>query len=227
MGMRKPPCHDMPLPVRGLYVITPDTLDPVEVLSVQVAKAIRGGAVMVQYRDKRHRGTELTTRIEKVRGVCKLARIPFILNDDPLLARRCDADGVHIGQHDTSIEEARRVLGKTKIIGVSCYDSLALAKNAQSMGASYVAFGSFFPSRTKPQARRASIALLQEAKLRLAIPIVAIGGIKPRNAMALISAGADMLAVIDGVWGQADAERAARSYSRLFRTQNYAQERLP
>ncbi len=181
---------------------------------------------MVQYRDKRHRGVELTTRIEKVREICKLTRIPFILNDDPLLAKRCDADGVHIGQQDTSIEKARRVLGKTKIIGVSCYDSLALAKNAQSMGASYVAFGSFFPSCTKPHARSASIDLLQEAKLRLAIPIVAIGGIKPRNAMALIRAGADMVAVVDGVCGQADPERAARSYSRLFRAQNYAEERL-
>lgn len=213
--------------MRGLYVITPDTLDPVEALAVQVAKAIRGGAVMVQYRDKRYRGAELAARIERVRGICKLAGIPFILNDDPLLAKRCDADGVHIGQHDTSIEEARRVLGKTKIIGVSCYDSLALAKNAQSMGASYVAFGSFFPSGTKPRARRASIALLQQAKLRLAIPIVAIGGIKPRNAMALINAGADMVAVVDGVCGQADPERAARSYSRFFRAQNYAQESLP
>ncbi|MGH8624730.1 MAG: thiamine phosphate synthase [Gammaproteobacteria bacterium] len=205
-------------------MITPDTLDAVEVVSVQVAKAIRGGAVMVQYRDKLHRGTELTTRIEKARRVCKLAGIPFILNDDPLLAKLSEADGVHIGEYDTSAEEARRVLGMTKIIGVSCYDSLALANKAQSMGANYVAFGSFFPSRTKPQARRASIALLQEAKLRLSIPIVAIGGIKPRNAMALIRAGADIVAVVDGVFGQADPERAARSYSRLFQAQNHAEE---
>ncbi|MGH8594916.1 MAG: thiamine phosphate synthase [Gammaproteobacteria bacterium] len=222
--MRTSPDHDSPLPARGLYVITPDTLDAVEVVSVQVAKAIRGGAVMVQYRDKLHRGTELTTRIEKARRVCKLAGIPFILNDDPLLAKLSDADGVHIGERDTSAEEARRVLGKTKIIGVSCYNSLALANKAQSMGANYVAFGSFFPSRTKPQARRASIALLQEAKLRLSIPIVAIGGIKPRNAMALIRAGADIVAVVDGVFGQADPERAARSYSRLFQAQNHAEE---
>jgi len=224
--VRSSPDHDSLLPVRGLYVITPDTLDPVEVLSVQVAKAIRGGAVMVQYRDKRHRGAELTTRIEKVLGVCKLAGIPFILNDDPRLAKLSDADGVHIGEYDTSVKEARRVLGKTKIIGASCYDSLALAEKAQGLGASYVAFGSFFPSRTKPQLRPASVALLQQAKLRLAIPIVAIGGIKPRNAMALINAGADMVAVVDGVCGQADAERAARSYSRLFRAQNYAEESL-
>ncbi len=207
-------------------MITPDTLDAVEVVSVQVAKAIRGGAVMVQYRDKLHHGTELTTRIEKARGVCKLAGIPFILNDDPLLAKLSDADGVHIGERDTSVEEARRVLGKTKIVGVSCYDSLALANKAQSMGANYVAFGSFFPSRTKLQVRRASIALLQEAKLRLAIPIVAIGGIEPRNTMALIRAGADMVAVVDGVFGQADPERAARSYSRLFQAQNHAEELL-
>ncbi|MGH8652656.1 MAG: thiamine phosphate synthase [Gammaproteobacteria bacterium] len=205
-------------------MITPDSLDAVEGVSVQVAKAIRGGAVMVQYRDKLHRGTELSTRIEKARGVCKLAGIPFILNDDPLLAKLSDADGVHLGDHDTSVEEARRVLGKTKIIGVSCYDSLALANKAQSMGANYVAFGSFFPSRTKPQARRVSIALLQEAKLRLSIPIVAIGGIKPRNAMALIRAGADMVAVVDGVFGQADPERATRSYCRLFQAQNHAEE---
>lgn len=225
--MRTPPDHDSPLPAaQGLYVITPDTLDAVEVVSVQVAKAIRGGAVMVQYRDKLHRGTELTKRIEKARGACKLAGIPFILNDDPLLAKLSDADGVHIGEHDTSIEEARRVLGKTKIIGVSCYDSLALADNAQSMGANYVAFGSFFPSRTKPRARRASIALLQQAKLRLSIPIVAIGGIKPTNAMALIGAGADMVAVVDGVFGQADPERAARSYSRLFQAHKHAERRL-
>ncbi|MGH8643308.1 MAG: thiamine phosphate synthase [Gammaproteobacteria bacterium] len=213
--------------MRGLYMITPNTLDPVEILSVQVAKAIRGGAVMVQYRDKRHRGAELTTRITKVREVCKLAGIPFILNDDPRLAELCEADGVHIGEHDTSVAEARRVLGKAKVIGVSCYDSLALAKKAQSMGASYVAFGSFFPSRTKPHAHRATIALLQEANFRLAIPIVAIGGIKPRNAMPLIRAGADMVAVVDGICGQVDPERAARSYSRLFRAQNYAEERLP
>jgi thiamine-phosphate pyrophosphorylase len=127
-----------------------------------------------------------------------------------------EADGVHLGRDDSALRRARRLLGPSAIIGVSCYDRLGRARAAQSAGADYLAFGRFFPSRSKPQAVPAGLELLRAARRELYLPLVAIGGITPENGRALVCAGADMLAVIHGVFGQEQPARAAGAFDRCF-----------
>ena len=141
--------------------------------------------------------------------------VPVIINDHVELAFAVGADGVHLGQDDGSIGAARARLGPDAIIGVSCYASLTKARTAAAEGADYLAFGSFFPSQTKPHAVRAGLEVLQVAR-GLGKPLVAIGGILPENGGPLIAAGAQALAVVDGVFGQADIANAARAYQHLF-----------
>lgn len=200
----------------GLYLITPDTADAPGVLAAQVVQAVSGGVRLVQYR---HKGPDRRLRRDQaaaVLGVCRIARVPVIVNDDVALAAEIGADGVHLGRDDGDPITARRRLGADAIIGVSCYDDLALAQAAERAGASYVAFGSFFPSVTKPHAVRASVELLSAARDSLRIPAVAIGGITPQNGERLIAAGARMLAVVTGVFAQPDLAAAARAYASLF-----------
>jgi thiamine-phosphate pyrophosphorylase len=202
--------------IAGLYAIA-DTryLDPTT-LPDAVRAAIDGGARLIQFRDK---GGEAGARERQARALaalCRGAGATFLINDDVALAQRIGADGVHLGGADAPLAEARAALGPQAVIGISCYDELARAERAEAEGADYVAFGSFFASRTKPQAVRAGIELLRRARAVLRVPIVAIGGITPENGAALIAAGADALAAIEGVFAQADVRAAAAAYARLF-----------
>lgn len=206
-----------PLPT-GLYVITDSQLIPGDRLADCVARAIAGGAVMVQYRDKQRSASDRMRAAGALVELCHQHGIPLIVNDDIELAREVGAAGVHLGQEDTALEQARHRLGDQAIIGVSCYNSLEQARLACGNGASYLAFGRFFPSTTKPAAVPARPALLTAARREFSLPIAAIGGITPGNGAALIAAGADLLAVIHGVFGQADIEAAARRYAGLFAT---------
>jgi thiamine-phosphate pyrophosphorylase len=142
--------------------------------------------------------------------------VPLIVNDDVTLAVTIGADGVHLGKADSDLIEARARLGRAAIIGISCYDSFGRALAAQRQGADYIAFGSVFPSPTKPNAVRAPLALFTRARERLDVPIAAIGGLTPGNAGEAIAAGASMIAVISGVFGASDPKAAARCYARLF-----------
>jgi thiamine-phosphate pyrophosphorylase len=200
----------------GLYAIA-DTqyLDDAHLMPA-VGKAIAGGARIVQYRDKKHGTTDRAQQAGELASLCRKHGALFIINDDVELAKQVQAAGVHLGREDASLAQARAQLGPMAIIGVSCYNDLARAVRAQAEGADYVAFGSFFPSRTKPQAVRAGLELLCEAKQKLHIPVVAIGGITPENGAHLLAAGADALAVIEGVFGQVDIRAAAQRYTRLF-----------
>jgi thiamine-phosphate pyrophosphorylase len=202
------------LPERGLYAITPAHCTDTRALLQAVEAAIRGGAVMVQYRAKRN-----AQRVQALalRNMCGGHGVPLIVNDDAALARDIDAAGVHLGRDDMSIAAARVLLGDGAIVGVSCYDELQRAIEAERDGASYVAFGSFYPSRTKPGAVRAGVELLHQAAAVLNVPIVAIGGITPENGGTLLGAGADLVAVSDGLFGRDDPEAAARRYASLFR----------
>lgn len=198
--------------LRGLYLLTrpgPDLLDA-------TAAALRGGAHLVQYRDKSDEAERRFDEARQLRVLCTTAGAMFIVNDDLELARRVSADGVHLGRDDADIMEARSALGDTAIIGASCYDSLERARHAASAGADYLAFGSFFPSPTKPDAVRATPALLTAARGELGLPLCAIGGITPENGAELVAAGADMLAVISGVFDAGDAEAAAGKFARLI-----------
>lgn len=200
------------LPPRGLYAITPANLAG-EALLAAVQEVIAGGAVMIQYRAK-----EGLKKMEALalQQLCATFGTPLIINDDPALAADVGAAGVHLGRDDADPDEARRVLGPGGIIGVSCYDSLERARAAVAQGADYVAFGRFFPSRSKPAAVQAPLSLLERARAEIAKPIVAIGGITPDNGAGLIAAGADLLAVIEGVFGAADRRHTARHYAELF-----------
>jgi len=204
----------LPLPSSGLYAITSENYSNPHELNLAVRAAIRGGARMIQYRAKtaQKRAGEARLLLKE----CHAAQVPLIINDDVDLALTIAADGVHLGKADCSLDDARNRLGDTAIIGVSCYDSVERAVEAERRGASYVAFGRFFPSRTKPKAPGAPVQILIEAKSRLHIPIVAIGGITAHNGRLLIAAGANLLAAIDGVFGSGDPERAARELCSVF-----------
>ena len=201
--------------IRGLYVIT----DPALIglcLGDAVEAAPQGGAAVVQYRQKDKLASTYLYDAQKLSELTKRYGAVFIINDDVELAREVDADGVHVGRSDTSIALARSILGRQKLVGVSCYNDMARALNAQQQGADYIAFGSFFGSAIKPDTVRASIKLLRQAKTELAVPVVAIGGINVQNGKQLISAGADSLAVINAVFAQKDIKTAAQRLSNLF-----------
>lgn len=201
--------------IHGLYVITDPDLIPDTQLDNRVRLAIRGGATAVQYRDKRPGYEGHLERARILRSVTRELGALLIINDDPCLALDADADGAHLGRDDPDIASARQLLG-SRIIGVSCYDDFERAVSAKEMGADYVAFGSFFPTRTKTGTAHATPELLRRAKRELSIPVVAIGGITPENGAALIRAGADALAVVHAVFASDDPRQAAERFRNVF-----------
>jgi len=201
----------------GLYAITDGALLPPERLVPAVEAALRGGAVMVQYREKSLPFPERYSQARNLVAACNNARVPLIINDDPALAQRVAASGVHLGQSDSSLQAARERLGEALIIGATCHASIGLARNADESGADYLAFGRFFPSSTKPGAPAASPEILATAR-SFRKPVTAIGGITLKNGESLIRAGADMLAVVGGLFDGDDdlIEDRARQFTRLF-----------
>lgn len=202
--------HDFPR--RGLYGITSDRQQPLAGLINDVEAAIRGGARIIQYRPKRRADAVRVEEAQALLRLCVAHDAIFIVNDDLDLALKVSAHGVHLGRDDGDYRDLRRRLGDRFIIGVSCYASLDLARQAQADGASYVAFGSFFPSPTKPHAPLCPVQILREARRELVLPIVAIGGITPENGRSLLQAGANFLAVINGLFAQPDIKLAAARY---------------
>ena len=200
-------------PKQGLYAITQPEHKSLIQVTEEVTAAIKGGAAVIQYRDKQPvDGKKLAIKLLEI---CRNNNVPLIINDDIDLAASIGADGVHLGQDDGQLSDARKKLAQNAIIGVSCYNDLQRALTVQSQGATYVAFGRFFPSPSKPLAPLAKIDTLCLAKQQIRIPIVAIGGILPKNGAQLIAVGADFLAAIDGVFAL-DPEQSARNYQRLF-----------
>jgi len=202
-----------PSVARGLYLVTPDEADCDRLLAR--TRPLLAYAACLQYRNKRANDSERRRQADGLRALCSNAGVPLIVNDDAALAAAVGADGVHLGEHDGAIATARALLGNDAIVGVSCYDDAQRAKAAAAQGADYVAFGAFFPSPTKPAARRASLELLHRAG-PLDVPRVAIGGITPDNAPTLVAAGADLIAVISGVFEAPDPVAAARAYAACF-----------
>ena len=212
---RQLPCGTFQAKLRGLYAITPAGLQGSKLLN-DVEQALNGGCRVLQYRDK---SSDRQRRLEEalaLRRLCTTHQALFIVNDDPELAERVAADGVHLGRGDIGIEEARARLGGRAIIGLSCYADWQRALDARRAGADYIAFGAFYPSPTKPEAVRARLELLRRARRDLGLPTVAIGGITAENAQPLIEAGADMVAVIQGLFGQPDIRATARRFAILF-----------
>lgn len=201
--------------IRGLYALIDSTWLAPEQLTEGAAACIRGGARLLQYRDKHASTTECAERGRAIFQVCRQLGAVFIVNDDVELAFELMAHGVHLGEQDSTIAAARARLGPLAIIGASCYDSVVNAQRAADAGASYLAFGAFFASSTKQHTRQADPIVLRKARA-LGLPLVAIGGITPDNAPELISEGADAIAVAGGLYGGSDIEAAARRYSGLF-----------
>jgi thiamine-phosphate pyrophosphorylase len=201
--------------LNGLYLVTPDC-DDTALLCQQVKQAVQGGVAMVQYRYKTANAALRLEQAAALLTICRQAAVPLLINDHIDLAQTLDADGVHVGQHDAAITQARELLGPGKIIGASCYNRFELAEQAQAAGADYIAFGACYPSPTKPDAPRANAALFTQAKQALSVPVVGIGGITLDNAPPLIAAGADALAVITDIFQASDISARCRQYLPLF-----------
>ena len=201
--------------IKGLYAITPDSAD-LNTLIQKTQWAIEGGAFMVQYRSKILNRDVKMQQCAAILRLCRKYEIPCIVNDDVEMCRVLEADGVHLGEKDDNIAEVRHILGENAIIGSSCYDQLNRAKSAQKEGASYVAFGAMFPTSTKPNAPRATLALLKEAKREIQIPIVAIGGITVNNAHDVIKTGTDAIAVITSLYEAKSIKETAETLSKMF-----------
>ncbi|RFC32374.1 MAG: thiamine-phosphate pyrophosphorylase [Candidatus Nitrotoga sp. SPKER] len=206
--------------IKGVYAITPDYADTINLLH-HVRLAVAGEVQILQYRNKSANATQRLKQAHALRKLTREFAIPFIVNDDAQLAAQVDADGVHLGIADGSVDAARAILGRHKIIGISCYNRLSLAQDAIHAGADYVAFGAFFPSTTKPNAAVADIELLQQARATLPVPLVAIGGITLNNAAALVHAGADALAVISALFAAKDITLTAKKLSALFNSSRF------
>lgn len=207
---------------RGLYLIGPPTGLPAEEFPDLLEAALQADGETVACLQIRLKNTPTETIrrcIEQTLPITQKHGMLLLLNDDPKTAAQANLDGVHIGQTDATIQEARRILGPRKIIGATCHADLALAHTAEQAGADYVAFGAFHPSRSKPEAPpTATPRLLTEWKSQSVLPAAAIGGITPDNALPLLHAGANFLAVGDGVWGyHAGPVEAVRRFARLFR----------
>jgi thiamine-phosphate pyrophosphorylase len=210
MATAKPRMIHNPPELKGIYALTEPALTPGESLYRAVEQALRGGVALVQYRDKTASGPERLARARKLLEICRHYQKPLIINDDVELARVSGAAGVHLGASDTSLLQARQLLGPQAIIGISCYNRLESGVEAGAAGADYVAFGSAYPSPTKPGAVQAPLSLYRQAKSALSTPVCAIGGIDAGNAASLLACGVDMLAVISGIFAQKDIESAAR-----------------
>jgi len=212
--------------ISGLYAVTPELADT-ESLLWMVSQAISGGARLFQYRNKsadRDCMLEQATALRKLTGE---AGAQLIINDDFELALRVSADGVHLGRGDFAGQPVPGLISAIRqqalasgipsfIVGISCYDQLERAIAAENAGANYVAFGSFYPSATKPDAVRANPALIVKAKRQLSLPIVAIGGITVQNAPELIAAGADALAVVTALFNSEDIQSRASAFIALY-----------
>ena len=205
--------------ISGVYAITPEITDTA-VLLRKVEAVLAGGAHLLQYRSKSADVALKHEQASELLSLCRRFHVPFIVNDDVRLAVLCGADGVHLGADDAPLKEARINLGPERIIGVSCYGDLERAARAQAEGADYLAFGSFYSSSTKPQAPLVPVSTLQVARARFNLPLVAIGGIQPDNAAALLQAGVDAIAVISALFDAADIQYAAQYFASIFATKH-------
>lgn len=205
----------MKIIVRGLYAVTPDEPD-ILTLGAKVLQAVLGGAKFVQYRNKTASAVQRIAQAIALRDICHAHGAKLIINDHLALALEVNADGLHLGKDDGAVAAARAALGPGRILGVSCYNALDFALQAQEQGADYLAFGSFFASGVKPNAVRVPVTLLQLAKRRLSVPVVAIGGITLDNAPDIVAAGADSIAVISALFDASDVRRAAAQFHQLF-----------
>lgn len=201
--------------IKGLYAITPEFSDTDKLID-KTQQALAGGVQLVQYRNKSTNRHLQRNQAKLLLQLCRKHQIPLIINDHLDLALEIDADGLHVGRNDNAIADARKQLGDNKILGASCYNDLNLAVHAEKHGADYVAFGAFFPSRTKSNTVPVSIDLVQRARKRINISIVGIGGIQLHNALPVIHGGCDAIAVCNGLFATEQVKATAAQFTQLF-----------
>jgi len=201
--------------LRGLYIVTPDWDDTNKLLEVSEL-ALEGGVALLQYRHKTASDELRREQAEALLALCRKYDVPFIINDFVQLAIDIDADGIHVGGTDKSVADVRAMIGADKILGSSCYGDLALAHAAEKAGASYVAFGGFYPSRVKKYPVTTSPTIVSDWKTQGTVPSVVIGGMTRENSAPLVKNGADMVAAISSVYMAADPQAAAREFADLF-----------
>jgi thiamine-phosphate pyrophosphorylase len=201
--------------MKGLYIVTPDWDDTRQMLQA-TEEALRGGATLVQYRHKTASSELRREQAECLLALCRSYGVPFIVNDFVDLCLALDADGIHVGGTDAPIAEVRAAVGADKIVGASCYGDLQLARDAYRAGASYVAFGGFYPSRVKKYEVATQPPIIAQAKAEIPLPVVVIGGMTHDNAVPLVAQGADMVAAISSVYMATDPQMAARRFVELF-----------
>lgn len=202
--------------MKGLYLVTPDW-DDTDKLVAATEQAIAGGASLLQYRHKTASAELRTEQAAALLTLCRRLNVPLIINDHLDLCERIDADGVHVGGTDASVAEVRTKLGKAKIVGASCYGDLQLARDAAAAGASYVAFGGFYPSRVKKYEVTTSPDIITRALSNIDLPLCVIGGMTPQNARPLIELGANAVAAISSVYAATDHRSAAAEFASMFR----------
>ncbi len=202
--------------LKGLYAITDERLITEEDFRQKVELALLGGSKIIQYRDKSSNQKKRLQQASTLRSICEQYQALCIINDDIELSKAVNAHGVHLGKDDVSLTKARQALGNDAIIGVSCYNDLSLAIDAEKNSADYVAFGAMFSSSTKPEAINADIDIISNAKQQLSIPVCAIGGITDKNIQLLIQQGVDMAAVISILFASNDIKDTADSLSKHF-----------
>ena len=201
--------------MHGLYLVTPDWDDTAALLE-RTETALAAGAALLQYRHKTAVEALRREQAAALLALCRRHNVPFVVNDHVALARELGADGVHVGGTDASVAEARAALGPTAIVGASCYGDLQRAIDAERAGASYVAFGGFYPSRVKKYAVTTPPSIVDDALAAVRVPVVVIGGMTPQNAAPLTARGACMVAAISSVYGAPDVAAAVREFRALF-----------
>ncbi len=201
--------------MRGLYLVTPNW-DDTDRLLAATEQALAAGASLLQYR---HKTADAALRREQAGALLALCRRlgkPFVINDFVDLCIELDADGVHVGGTDMSVAQARAALGPGKIVGASCYGELALATAAEQAGASYAAFGGFYPSLVKQYSFRTAPEIVDQARACIGLPLVVIGGMTPANCAPLVARGAHMVAAITSVYQAPEVDQAVRAFTTLF-----------
>ncbi len=202
--------------MKGLYLVTPDW-DDTDRLVAASEQAIAGGAALLQYRHKTAGESLRAEQAAALLALCRRLNVPLIVNDHVDLCERLDADGIHVGGTDASVAAVRARLGADKIVGASCYGDLQLARDAAATGASYVAFGGFYPSRVKQYEVTTSPGIITQALSELEVPVCVIGGMTVENSRPLVELGAHMVAAISSVYLADDGQSAASAFAALFR----------
>jgi thiamine-phosphate pyrophosphorylase len=201
--------------LKGLYLVTPDWDDTQKLLEI-TELALKGGVALLQYRHKTADAAQRQEQAECLLALCRSYNVPFIINDYIDLCLSLNADGIHVGGTDTAVGEVRNMIGPDRILGASCYGSLEMAHAAQKAGASYVAFGGFYPSRVKKYPVTTPQTIVTDWKAQGTVPSVVIGGMTRDNSASLVRNGADMVAAISSIYLAGDPQAAAREFTALF-----------